>query len=73
MSSRQDVKTHHKTRTDKCKGRLLDSEESYGKWAYWCPNRKIAGWSAVPCQCDKKEKYNARFPYRHIQCAKESR
>jgi len=51
MSSSQNIKKHHKTRIENCKGRKIDPEKEYNKWAYWCPN--ISGWLAKSCTCKK--------------------
>jgi len=52
MSSSQNIKKHHKTRTNNCLGTKLDPDKDYGKWAYWCPIK--GGWLANPCECNKK-------------------
>jgi len=56
MSSHGNVYKHHKTRIEKCNGTLLEPEAMYTKWAYWCPNRKVHGWTSKPCTCPKETK-----------------
>lgn len=51
--SGQNVKKHHKTRIENCKGSLLDKKENYKKWAYWCPNNWPNGWLSKPCNCKR--------------------
>ncbi len=51
MSSNRDTCKHHKTRIKNCKGTLLDDKSKYSKWAYWCPERRIKGWSSSMCDC----------------------
>ena len=49
MRKSQNIKKHHKTRTENCKGNMSDPKDDYGKWAYWCPSK--SSWLAKPCVC----------------------
>lgn len=51
MTTRKNLLSRdHKTRTEKCKGRMVDPPESYGKWAYWWAGSSIQdrGWRNRP-------------------------
>lgn len=51
MSSKQSLRTCHKTRIVNCKGHLLEPRERYMKWAYWCKDNRPGhcGWTTLPC------------------------
>jgi hypothetical protein len=58
MSSGRDIKKHHRTRIENCKGTLRGDRSEFGKWAYWCPERPkgSGGWYPTVCTCLLEEK-----------------
>ncbi len=62
MTANQKLNTCHKVRIENCKGELLEPRENYGKWAYWCGNKKVRGWSSISCNCKKMSADNLKEP-----------